>query len=352
MSLLQKTIESIAPVDRFLVETAIARLDHLTKPPRSLGRLEEIAVRYCLMKNTTAPRLGPKRIYTFAGDHGVSEEGVSAYPQEVTAQMVMNMTSGGAAINVLARHAHADVRVVDVGVNHSLDHAHGVIRRKTRYGTANIAQGPAMDMTEAQKAIEVGIDLALRAYDDGIAILGTGEMGIGNTTPSSAVMAMLLPSAVENIVGRGTGIGDDVLEKKVDVVRRALTVNNERLDTPLSTLAAVGGLEIAGIAGLVLGAASRRIPVVVDGYISSAGALVACRLCDAAKGYLFYSHLSAEAGHRRFFEIMEIQPLLDLGMRLGEGTGAALAMLLVEAGVKIYNEMATFDSAGISDRRS
>ncbi len=352
MNLLQDTIEAIEPVDESLIQKAGAHLDNLTKPPGSLGRLEEIAVRYCLMQNTVTPTLGAKGIYTFAGDHGVAKEGVSAFPQEVTPQMVNNMLSGGAAINVLGRHAHADVHVVDIGVNASFDEAQGLIRKKVRPGTANMTRGPAMSLEDARQGIEVGIELANRAHKEGISMVGTGDMGIANTTPSSAVMAVLLPCDVKDIVGRGTGIDDDALKNKVDVVKRALTANGDNLASPLDTLAAVGGLEIAGIAGLVLGAASNRMPVVVDGFISSAGALVACRLAEAARDYLFFSHCSAESGHRTFFSMMETEPLLDLNMRLGEGTGAALAMHLVEAGVKIYNEMATFDSAGVSNKTS
>ncbi|MCP4675297.1 MAG: nicotinate-nucleotide--dimethylbenzimidazole phosphoribosyltransferase [Deltaproteobacteria bacterium] len=348
MNLLQKTVDGIKPVDKSLTQKASAHLDNLTKPPGSLGRLEEIAVRYCLIKNTVTPTLGAKSIYTFAGDHGVAEEGVSAFPQEVTPQMVLNMSSGGAAINVLGRHAHADVHVVDVGVISSFDDAKGLIRKKVRPGTANMTKGPAMSVEEARQGIEVGIELAQKAHDGGVSMVGTGDMGIANTTPSSAIMAALLPCDVKDIVGRGTGIDDNALRNKVDVVKRALAANSDNLASPLDTLAAVGGLEIAGIAGLVLGAALNRMPVVVDGFISSAGALVACRLADAVKDYLFFSHRSAEAGHRTFFQMMETEPLLDLNMRLGEGTGAALAMHLIEAGVKIYNEMATFDSAGVS----
>ncbi len=350
MNEIQSVVERIVPVDRSLRQGAEARLDSLTKPPGSLGRLEEVAVRYCLATGTLTPRLGPKRIYVFAGDHGVSDEGVSAYPKAVTAQMVRNMLGGGAAINVLARHARADLRVVDIGVEGSFERAQGLIREKVRPGTGNLAEGPAMSRGEAERAVGVGIALARQARDEGVALLGTGDMGISNTTPSSALMAALLPCAVKDIVGRGTGIDDAALERKARVVERALAINNDWLRDPLDALAAVGGLEIAGLAGLILGGAALRIPVVVDGFISSAGALVACRMAPFAAGYLFFSHCSAEAGHRVFFEKTGVSPLLDLGLRLGEGTGAALAMHLIEAGVRIYSEMATFDTAGVSNR--
>jgi len=351
MSRLQKTITSIQPLDTSLEPEVRRHLDSLTKPPGSLGRLEELAARYCLITGTTRPQLGRKRIFTFAADHGVAEEGVSAFPKEVTPQMVRNMLAGGAGVNVLARHVGAEVCVVDIGVDDPLEGTSGLCRRKVRQGTANIACGPAMSLEEAEEALEVGIELAEAAWEEGVRLIGTGEMGIANTTPSAALFAALLPCAVEEVVGRGTGIDDTRLTKKVAVVKRALEVNGERLSDPLSTLAALGGLEIAGICGLILGAAARRMPVVVDGFISSAGALVACKLQPAVKNYLFFSHCSAEKGHRTFCELFGIKPLLDLEMRLGEGTGAALAMSLIEAAVKVYNEMATFDSAGVSERK-
>jgi nicotinate-nucleotide--dimethylbenzimidazole phosphoribosyltransferase len=352
MKQIQRTIDDIIPVDRSLLPRIQARLDNLTKPQGSLGRLEDFAARYCLITNTLSPVLGPKRVYVFAGDHGVVAEGVSAYPKEVTPQMVHNMTNGGAAINVLARHARVDVRVVDIGVAVDLAPVEGLISRKVRFGTGNIAQGPAMARVEAERAVAVGIELARQAHDEGVRFLCTGDMGIGNTTPSSALMAALLPCSVRDIVGRGTGIDDAALQRKIRTVEKALAVNNDRLSDPLDTLAAVGGLEIAGIAGIILGAASRRIPVVVDGFISSAGALVASRMAPATMDYLFFSHCSAEAGHRMFFEIMGILPILDLGLRLGEGTGAVCALPLIEAGVKVYLEMAAFDTAGVSNRMS
>jgi nicotinate-nucleotide--dimethylbenzimidazole phosphoribosyltransferase len=350
LSLLQETLASIKSVDETLEAAARARLDSLTKPPGSLGHLEDIAARYCLATGTAEPRLGRKAIFTFAGDHGVAEEGVSAFPKEVTPQMVANMLAGGAAVNVLGRHAGAEVSVVDMGVDADLSGAPGLLDRKVRRGTANIALGPAMTEEEATRALEAGIALAREAAEDGATLLGAGDMGIANTTPSAALFAALLPCAPEEITGRGTGIDDAALERKVEVVRQALQVNAPLLGTPLGCLSAVGGLEIAGIAGLSLGAAASGVPLVVDGFISSAGALVACRMCDAVEGYLFFSHLSEEAGHAVFLERFGARPILDLGMRLGEGTGAALAMTVIEAAVKVYNDMATFDSAGVSGK--
>ena len=346
--MLNKTISEIVPVDRGREAECRAHLDNLTKPPGSLGYLEDLAVRYCLATGMNKPAMGKKIIFTFAGDHGVVAEGVSAYPSEVTPQMVRNMLAGGAAVNVLSRHAGVEVRVVDIGVDDPLEGAQGLLGKKVRPGTANIAEGPAMTQEEARDAIEVGIELAQEAAADGATLIGTGEMGIGNTTPSSAIFAALLPCDVREVTGRGTGINDDTLTHKVATIERALKVNRASLSDPLNTLAAVGGLEIAGICGLILGGASRRVPVVVDGFISTAGALVACRMCPHVGEYLFFSHRSAEAGHIVFFEHFDARPVLDLGMRLGEGTGAALAIFLIEGAVKIYNEMATFGSAGVS----
>ena len=350
MERLKTILDAITPVDRSLEPEICAHLDNLTKPPGSLGELEDLATRYCLMTDTISPRMGKKRIITFAGDHGVANEGVSAFPREVTPQMVYNMLAGGAGINVLARHVGADLQVVDIGVADPLEGASKIVRRKVKPGTDNMSRGPAMNSEEAVKAIQVGMELAHAAADDGVTLLGTGEMGIANTTPSSALYASLIPCPVVEVTGRGTGIDDTRLQHKIKIIERSLEINAARLDDPLSTLAAVGGLEIAGICGLILAAAGRKLPVVVDGFISTAAALVAMRLSESVIDYLFFSHCSAEAGHRTFFERLRIRPILDLNLRLGEGTGAALAMHLIEGAVKIYNEMATFDSAGVSGR--
>lgn len=350
MDLLKQTRQAIKPLDLSLKPAIQAHLDQLTKPPGSLGRLEDLAIQYCLIRNTTRPSLGQKMIFTFAGDHGVAEEGVSAFPKEVTPQMVRNMLAGGAAVNVLARHVGAEVKVIDIGVADPLTGASGLLQRKVKSGTANFSKGPAMEREEAIQALETGIELARTAAKEGITLIGTGEMGIANTTPSSALFAALLPCPVEDITGRGTGIDDKALIKKIQTIKRGLEINQKHLSDPVNTLAALGGLEIAGICGLCLGGAAEGVPVVVDGFISSAGALTACRICPFVKDYLFFSHLSEEAGHAAFFRLFKVAPILDLKMRLGEGTGAALAMGLIEAAIKIYNEMATFSSAGVSDK--
>lgn len=348
MSLLEKTVSAIKPVDSALQPVIQAHLDDLTKPRGSLGRLEEIAMRYCLATGTAKPRLGKMRVCCFAGDHGVAAEGVSAFPREVTPQMVLNMLAGGAAINVFTRHAGAELQVVDMGVDYDFGGAAGLVDRKVARGTANLAAGPAMTMAQAVQALEAGIGLADDAAREGVSLLGTGEMGIANTTPATALFAAFLGLAPGEIAGRGTGLDDQGLQHKIAVIERGLEVNRGVLGDPLPTLAALGGLEIAGIAGLVLGAAARRIPVVVDGFISTAGALAAMRIQPLISDYIFFSHLSEERGHRFVMKALLVKPILDLHMRLGEGTGAALAMTVIVAAVRMYNEMATFGSAHVS----
>ena len=347
---LQLTLSSIRPADRTLVPAIQAHLDDLTKPQGSLGRLEDLAMRYCLATKTVTPRLGGLRICCFAGDHGVASEGVSAFPKEVTPQMVYNMLAGGAAINVFSRHVGADLKVVDMGVDADFGNAAGLVQAKVARGTANICAGPAMTEQQTVRALESGIALADQAAADGVTLLGTGEMGIANTTPATALFAAYLGCLPTEITGRGTGVDDTRLQHKIKVIEKALAVNRARLGTPLGTLAALGGFEIAGIAGLVLGGAARGIPVVVDGFISTAGALAALRLQPAAADYVFFSHLSDERGHRVIMDKLSIKPILDLNMRLGEGTGAALAMNLVAAAVKMYNEMATFSGAHVATK--
>jgi nicotinate-nucleotide--dimethylbenzimidazole phosphoribosyltransferase len=352
MEVLRQVMNSIEQVDYSLRREIQSHLDNLTKPQGSLGKLEAIAMQYCLITQTTKPFFGKKKIFTFAADHGVTAEGVSAFPKAVTPQMVKNMLSGGAAINVLSRHAGADVCVIDIGVDEEFNGISGLLNRKIGRGTENFTQGPAMSEDNAVKALLIGIELAQQAAQEGVTLIGTGDMGIGNTTSSSALLAALLPCNVEQITGKGTGVNSDGLLKKIAVIKKALEVNKKHLANPLSALAALGGYEIAGICGLIIGAALRRIPVVVDGFISSASALVACRMCERIKDYLYFSHCSDEKGHKTFFILFGATPVLDLNMRLGEGTGAALAMPIIEASIKLYNEMATFSSAGVSEKNS
>ncbi len=349
MSILQEVLNGIRPVDESRTAAIQARLDNLTKPQGSLGRLEELARRYCLITGKDRPKIRNKIIFTFAGDHGVTGEGVSAYPKEVTPQMVYNFLRGGAGVNVLARHCGARVIVVDVGVDHDFEPAEGLEIRKVARGTRNMAAGPAMTRDEAEQAILAGVEM-VEKYKDDLDIIGTGDMGIGNTTPSSAIVAVITGTEPELVTGRGTGIDDASLKGKIAVIKKAIAVNRPDPRDPMDVLCKVGGFEIAGIAGLVLGAALHRIPVVVDGFISTAGALIAAEMNPLVKGYLIAAHQSVEIGHRKMLEHLGQRPLLDLNLRLGEGTGAALGISLVEAGVKVLMEMATFADAGVAEK--
>jgi nicotinate-nucleotide--dimethylbenzimidazole phosphoribosyltransferase len=350
MDLLTETLGKIQPVAAELLAQAQAKLDNKTKPLGSLGRLEEFARRFAAITGTLEPDTTKKIIYTFAGDHGVVEEGVSAFPQEVTRQMVLNFLAGGAGVNVLARHGGIDVRVVDMGVAHYFGLLPGLITRKIAMGTANFTKGPAMTREQAVAALEAGIGLANQAAQEQAAMIGTGDMGIGNTTSSSAIIAAFSGRTVREVTHRGTGINDAALENKVCVIERGLEVNRPDPNDPIDVLAKVGGLEIAGITGLVLGCAANRIPVVVDGFISTAGALIAAELHPAVKDYIFAAHRSVETGHSSMLQRIGAEPILDLGLRLGEGTGAALAMGIIEAAVRVLTEMATFAEAGVTEQ--
>ncbi|MBL0224067.1 MAG: nicotinate-nucleotide--dimethylbenzimidazole phosphoribosyltransferase [Geobacteraceae bacterium] len=348
MNIVQTTLTRIKPVNPELLAQAQARLDNKTKPLGSLGRLEEFARRVAAISGTMTPDVSKKVVFTFAGDHGIVEEGVSLFPKEVTPQMVFNFLAGGAGVNVLARHVGAEVRVVDVGVDFDFENAAGMIHRKVARGSRNFAKGPAMTRDETLAAMQVGIELAEQCKTEGIGLVGTGEMGIGNTSPSSAIIAAISGIAVRDLTHRGTGINDAALEHKIRVIEQGLALNRPDPADPLDVLAKVGGLEIAAIAGLVLGCAANSIPVVVDGFISTAGALIASELHPYVRDYIFAAHQSVEIGHRFMLERIGTRPILDLDLRLGEGTGAALAMGLIEAGVKVLNEMATFEQAGVS----
>jgi nicotinate-nucleotide--dimethylbenzimidazole phosphoribosyltransferase len=348
MNIITNTLARIKPVSTELLQQAQAKLDNKTKPLGALGRLEEFARRVVTISGNFEPDVSKKVIFTFAGDHGVTSEGVSTCPKEVTTQMVFNFLSGGAGINVLARHVGAEVRVVDVGVDHDFGDLPGLIHRKVARGTQNLANGPAMTRDETVAALQVGIYMADQCRTEGIGLVGTGEMGIGNTTPSSAIIAAISGMPVRDLTSRGTGITDEALENKIRIIEQSLMLNKPNPLDPLDILTKVGGLEIAAIAGLVLGCAANSIPVVIDGFISTAGALIASELHPNVRDYIFAAHQSVEIGHRFMLERIGVEPILDLNLRLGEGTGAALAMGLIEAGVKILKEMATFDEAGVS----
>jgi nicotinate-nucleotide--dimethylbenzimidazole phosphoribosyltransferase len=350
MNLLNATLKNMKAVNGEWNDIAQKHLDNLTKPLGSLGRLEEFARKFVAITENKNPILDKKVVFTFAGDHGVTEEGVSAFPKEVTQQMVFNFLRGGAGINVLAKHAGADVVVVDIGVDHDFGEIEGLINLKVINGTKNLAKEPAMTREEAIKCMETGIELADGYAKKGYKIFGTGDMGIGNTTPSSAIASVLTGRPVSEVTGKGTGITNESLLKKIKVIEKGINLNKPNPNDAIDVLSKVGGAEIGGITGLILGAASNRIPVVIDGFISTAGALIAYCIDPKVKDYIFAAHNSVEIGHKAMLDKMGLSPILDLNLRLGEGTGAALAMLMIEAGLKIYKEMATFGEAGVSEK--
>jgi nicotinate-nucleotide--dimethylbenzimidazole phosphoribosyltransferase len=342
---------SIPPIDEEARRLARERQDRLTKPAGSLGRLETLSVDLAGMTGRVDPPLGQRVVFTLAADHGVAAEGVSAYPREVTAQMVLNFLAGGAAVNVLARLVGARVVVADLGVDADLPNHPSLRALKVRRGTDSITRGPAMSVDEARQAIDHGRQLVLDEMEHGLDVALTGDMGIGNTTASAALICALTGLDPQDVVGRGTGVDDARLARKREAVRAALNVNAERIARgPLDALAAVGGLEIAGLVGVIIEAASQRKPVVIDGFISTAAALGAARIAPGTTGYMVASHRSQELGHAAALQQLGLKPLFDLDLRLGEGTGALLALPLLDAAVRTLNEMATFDEAGVSDR--
>jgi nicotinate-nucleotide--dimethylbenzimidazole phosphoribosyltransferase len=348
MSYLEQTIQSIHPLDAVAMDAARARQERLTKPPGSLGRLETLSIQVAGITGRARSVIGDKVVITCAGDHGVVAQGISAYPQEVTGQMVANFLGGGAAINVLARHVGARVVVVDAGVAADLEPRPGLVVKKVARGTADMTQGPAMSREQAVRAVEVGIEVVQDEIEKGASLIATGDMGIGNTTPSSAIVAAITGLPVAQVTGRGTGIDDATLAHKVVVIEKALAVNRPDPADALDVLGKVGGFEIGAVAGVVLGAAARRVPVVVDGFISTAGALIAGGLAPLAREYMIAAHDSVETGHRAMLDHLGLVPCLDFDLRLGEGTGAALVLSIVEAACKVLDEMATFESAGVS----
>ncbi len=359
MDLLARTIAQIEPLDQYVIAQAEEREAQLTKPPGSLGRLEAIAIQLAGILQTPRPALRQKAIVIMAGDHGVTAEGVSAYPAEVTPQMVTNFLAGGAAINALAHTAGARLTIVDLGVAGTIsipaslatgandDHPI-LIQQPIGRGTANAARGPAMSRAMAVTAVEAGITVAQGEIARGLDLLGVGEMGIGNTTAASAITAALTGLPAAQVTGRGTGVDDQALQRKIAVVEQMLTVNHPDPADPLGVLASVGGFEIAGLVGLLLGAAAARVPVVLDGFITGSAALVAAALCPALLPYLIAAHRSPEPGHTVVLARLGLDPLLDLGLRLGEGSGAALAFGLLDGAARHLAEMATFAEAGVA----
>ncbi len=347
---IRRLVESVRPLDEGATAAARERQNQLTKPAGSLGRLEGLAVQLAGITGQVQPKLPRKAVVVMAADHGVTAEGVSAFPAEVTPQMVLNFLHGGAAINVLARRSGARVVVVDVGVASTMAPQDGLILRKVAPGTRNLAVQPAMTREEAAKALLVGVEVVEAEIAKGLDLVGTGDMGIGNTTASSAVVTVLTGRPAAEVSGRGTGIDDAGLARKIQAIERGIQVNQPDPSDPLDVLAKVGGLEIAGLAGVILGGAAHRLPVVIDGFISGAAALVAARLCPALVPYMIASHQSVEVGHRVLLQQLGLRPLLNLEMRLGEGTGGAIAMHLIDDALAIQSEMATFAEAGVAEK--
>ena len=352
---IQQIIDGIHPINQAAVAKAMERTAQLVMPPRALGRLHEIGERLCGIQGTLTPAIRRKAVLVMAGDHGVVAEGISAFPQEVTGAMIQTFLAGGAGINAIARHVGAEVWVADMGILPDLDAASlkngdRLLVRKVGHGTRNFARGPAMTLEEAHKAVLTGFELASSLIRKGVDLLGTGDMGIGNTTPSAAIGAAVTGKSLDEMVGRGTGIDDAGLSRKREVIRRGLDLNRPDPRDGLDLLSKVGGFEIGGIAGIVLAGAHHRKPVVVDGFISTAGALIAQAICPRAIDYVFAGHCSEEPGHRHMLDHLKLTPILNLGMRLGEGTGGALAMNVIEAAVKVMTEVMTFEEARVPEK--
>jgi len=350
MSLLEDSIKKIKSPDKAMYEAARERLRNQARPAGSLGILEDVGARIAGIFSKIDVRLDKKIIVTCAGDHGICAEGVSLFPSEVTRQMVYNFVNGGASVSVLAAHAGAEVRVADLGVDWDFEPDMPIFHKKVRKGTGNFALEPAMTLEQAKKSVEAGIEIVGELVKKGpVHLLGTGDMGIGNTTPSTAIIAVYSGLSVTQLTGRGTGIDDNSWKKKVSAIEKGLALHKPDPKEPLGVLSKVGGLEIGGLAGLVIGAAVHKIPVVCDGFIATAGALIGCEIAPAARDYLFASHNSLEIGHKFMLKHLGLRPLLDLEFRLGEGTGAALAMELIDASTRILADIKTFEEVGISD---
>ena len=348
--MLNDTISRIKPLDETAAAAARTRQDTLTKPPGSLGRLEALSIQIAGITGQPIPSIKDKVIITMAGDHGVVKDGVSAFPQEVTPQMVMNFLHGGAAINSLARHVGARIVVVDMGVAVDMPAHPQLLVRKVAHGTQSMAHGPAMTREQAVQSLEAGIEVVEAEIMRGLDIVGTGDMGIGNTTPSAAIGCVLTGESPARMTGRGTGLDNPGLQHKIEIIEQSLAVNQPDPKDGLDVLAKVGGFEIGGLAGVMLGAAAHRKPVMVDGFISTAAAMIAVAVAPAVKPYLISAHRSQEYGHAAMLAWLGLDPLVDMQMRLGEGTGAALGISLAEAACKLLAEMATFAEAGVSDK--
>ena len=354
---LKEIVDGIKPLEQKWIEQARERTAQLVMPTRALGRLHEISERLCAIQKTLQPSINRKAVLVMAGDHGVVNAGVSAYPQEVTGAMVPTFLAGGAGINAISRLVNAEVFVVDMGIMAELngldmpgsDH---LVTHKIAPGTDDFTRGPAMNIEDAEQSILLGFQEASRLFQDGVDVLGTGDMGIGNTTPSAAIGAVICGTDLDQMVGRGTGVDDEGLKRKRSAVARGIELNQPVAEDGLDVLAKVGGFEIGGIAGVVLAGAFHRRPVVIDGFISTAGALIANALCPRVTDYLFAGHCSEESGHRFMLDYLKLDPILDLGMRLGEGTGGTLSMSIMDGAVGIFKEVLTFEEAGVADKEA
>jgi len=352
---LTEIVNGIRPIDQEWIAKARERTAQLVMPTRALGRLHEISEQICGIQATLQPSITRKAVLVMAGDHGVVNEGVSAYPQEVTGAMVQTFLAGGAGINAICRHVGADVYVVDMGIiadftDGNMPDNDRLIIHKIAPGTANFVQGPAMSRQQAEQAVMLGFQEASRLFQDGVEIIGTGDMGIGNTTPSAAIGAVLCGTDLAEMVGRGTGIDDEGLSRKQGVIRRGIEANNPNPKDGLDILSKIGGFEIGGIAGCALAGAYHRRPVMIDGFISTAGALIAHAICPTVAQYLISGHCSEEPGHRHMLQHLNLNPILNLGMRLGEGTGGAMAMSIVDGALGVFKEVLTFAEAGVADK--
>ncbi|MBI5552772.1 MAG: nicotinate-nucleotide--dimethylbenzimidazole phosphoribosyltransferase [Desulfobacterales bacterium] len=348
-------VAAIGPLDAQWIEKARARTAQLVMPPRALGRLHDIAERCCAIQATLHPSLDRKAVVVMAGDHGIAAEGVSAFPQAVTGAMVRTFLTGGAGINAIARHAGAQVWVVDMGIIPDIDPqgvpgGHQLKVSKIGPGTASFLRGPAMSRDQAEAALLAGFNHAADLFEAGVQVLGTGDMGIANTTSSAAIGAVLTGASLDEMVGRGTGIDDQSLARKKTVIAQGIERNRPDAGDGVELLAKLGGFEIGGIAGLILAGACYRRPVVVDGFISTAGALIAHALCPLVSDYCFAGHQSEEPGHGLMLRHLGLAPILNLGMRLGEGTGGALAMTIMQGAVRMFKEVMTFEEAGVAEK--
>ncbi|MBN1375584.1 MAG: nicotinate-nucleotide--dimethylbenzimidazole phosphoribosyltransferase [Dehalococcoidia bacterium] len=349
MHTLYEIVKRIQPLDVASMQKAALRQDRLTKPRGSLGSLENISIQVAGIRRQPLPQIKNKAVITMAADHGVTAQGISLYPREVTAQMVLNFLRGGAAINILSRQVGARVVIVDMGVAAALPPSAQIINKSLGPGTTDMCSGPAMTRDQAIASLEAGIDIIEQEIKKGLDIAGAGEMGIGNTTAASAITAAITGQPVAVVTGRGTGIGDEQLAHKINIIEKALQKNRPDPEDAIDVLSRVGGFEIGGMAGVMLAGAANHIPVVIDGFISGAAALIAAGICPQVKNYLISSHLSVEKGHSACLKYLDLKPAFDFNMRLGEGTGAALGIWLTEAAVNLLGQMATFSEAGVSD---